>query len=55
MELTESGTAVLDVFTAIIRSRIRPALAALSAGDRESLVAILDTLTEALAHHGAGA
>lgn len=47
-ELTREGTATLDVVSSRIRSRIRPALAALSRDDRETLVRILDVLADAL-------
>lgn len=47
-ELTREGTSTLDVVSARVRSRIRPALAALSADDRVTLARILDGLADAL-------
>ena len=47
-ELTDAGLGILDVISANISANIRPALAALSDGDRKTLAAILETLTGAL-------
>ncbi len=47
-ELTDAGPGTLDVISANISANIRPALAALSDGDRKRLAAILETLTGAL-------
>ncbi len=47
-ELTEAGAGTLDVVSANISANIRPALAALSDGDRQKLATILDTLTAVL-------
>lgn len=48
-ELTDAGLGTLDVLSASISSRVRPAIAALSRNDRRTLAAILDTLSGVLA------
>lgn len=47
-ELTESGAGILDIMSASMHSRIKPAIAALSESDREALIGILDALAGAL-------
>lgn len=47
-ELTDAGLGTLDVVTSNISASIRPALAALSDGERQTLAVILDTLTGVL-------
>ena len=47
-ELTETGVSSLDILSTSIGSRIRPALAALSEGERMTLAEILDTLSDVL-------
>jgi DNA-binding MarR family transcriptional regulator len=47
-ELTESGAGTLDLVSTTIAANIKPALAALSYRDKETLAGILDTLTRVL-------